>query len=276
MKRDGNLYPVSSLYSIPCGLLRPFGEELKRFDLNILAKDEPQFASFRKALGSRMEMTAAGTGVKTNSADLFTTDYENQLWESGTIGFHSSKALRSGVFFCNCKIFGFWAMDEHVSLVEEQYKFGKDSWGEFMVLIGRVSKNVQGRLRQRKVNVKHVRQYAQPQIPPWVVRLFREYLKCIPGNGRFYRKPLPSVEERDMRFGIQPFGVTTLSKYLRSMCLDAKINLWGRRMRNHSCKVTCAATLYESEVFDEPTIMSRTAHRSVAVRSYKIPSDVLI
>lgn len=43
------------------------------------------------------EMTAAGIGVKTNSVDPFMTDDKNQLWKSGTIGFHSSKALSYGV-----------------------------------------------------------------------------------------------------------------------------------------------------------------------------------
>ena len=167
-------------------------------------------------------------------------------------------------------------MNEHVNLVAEQYKFGKDSRGEFIVSTRRVSKNVQGGLQQQKVNVKHIKHYAQPENPRYVVRLFREYLKCVPGTGRFYRKPLPSVEEGDTRFGIQPVGVNTLSKYLRSMCLDTKINLQGKRLTNHSGKVTYATTLRESGVFDEQTITSTTVHRSTAVRSHKRPSDALV
>ena len=55
MKADGSPYPANSLYLIACGLLRHFREELKRFDLNILAKYASTFDSFRKALDSRIK-----------------------------------------------------------------------------------------------------------------------------------------------------------------------------------------------------------------------------
>ena len=79
--------------------------------------------------------------------------YEEQLWSSGTIGFHSSKALSYSVYFYNCKVFGFRAMNEHVSLMAEQYEFGSDKD------VVKISKNVQGRLQQRKVDVKTIKQY---------------------------------------------------------------------------------------------------------------------
>ena len=69
-------------------------------------------------------MTAAGIGTKKTSADPLTVEDEEQLWSSGTIGFHSSKALSYSVQFYNCKVFGFQATNEHVSLMAEQYEFG--------------------------------------------------------------------------------------------------------------------------------------------------------
>ena len=59
---------------------------------------------------------------------------------------------------------------------------------------------MQGGLEQCKIDVKSIKQYAQLDSPRCVIRLFREYLKVIPGNGRFYRKPLPSVEPGDTKF----------------------------------------------------------------------------
>ena len=102
-----------------------------------------------------------------------------------------------------------------------------------------------------------------------------EHLKCIPKEGRFYRKPLDSKEPGDVRYGQHPVGVNSLSKYLKTMCTIAKINMDGRRFTNHSGKVTCATQLYESGQFDEQTIMARTGHRSSAVRAYKRPSSTL-
>ena len=58
--------------------------------------------------------------------------------------------------------------------------------------------------------------------------------------GRFFRKPLPSREAGDAGYGVQTVGINTLSKYLKSMCTEAEINMDGRRFTNHSGKVTCA------------------------------------
>ena len=61
---------------------------------------------------------------------------------SGAVGFHTSKALSYGVFFYNCKVFGLRGMNEHVNLTVEQYEFGKDSLGEYLVFTSRMSKNL--------------------------------------------------------------------------------------------------------------------------------------
>lgn len=146
MRSDGKPYPANTLYNISAGHFR---DDLNRYNLNILSKDDAHFQSFRKALDSRMkEMTIAGIGTKKTSADPLTVDDEEQLWSTGTIGFHSAKALSYAVFFYNCKVFGFRAMNEHVSLMAEQYEMGADKDGEFITFNGRVSKNVQGCLQQ--------------------------------------------------------------------------------------------------------------------------------
>ena len=61
MRADGKPYPANSLYSISTGLLRHFRDDLNRYDIKILSKDDVQFQSFRKALDSRMK---AGIGTK--------------------------------------------------------------------------------------------------------------------------------------------------------------------------------------------------------------------
>ena len=108
------------------------------------------------------------------------------------------------------------------------------------------------------------------------MKLIEEFTECVPSTGRFYRKILPSREPGDIRFGSQPIAINTLSKYLKTMCLAAIINFEERRFTNHSGKVTCATRLYERGNFDEQMIMSRTGHRSTAVRSYKRPSSTMV
>ena len=63
-------------------------DDLNRYDIQILSKDDVHFQSFRKALDSRMKV---GIGTKYTSVDPLTVQDEEQVWSSGTIGFHSSK-----------------------------------------------------------------------------------------------------------------------------------------------------------------------------------------
>ena len=148
MKKDGTACPVNSLHLLACRLVRHFRDELKRFDLNILSKDEPNFDSFRKALDSRMkEMSASGIGTKKQPADPLCNDDEAKLWSTGTVGLMSSKSLSYGMFSYNCKVFGFRTMNEHINLMEEQYEFRADQEGEFLHFTGRLCKNVLGGLQ---------------------------------------------------------------------------------------------------------------------------------
>ena len=55
MRADGKPYQANSLYSISTGLLRHFRNDLNRYDIKILSKDDVQFQSFRKELDSRMK-----------------------------------------------------------------------------------------------------------------------------------------------------------------------------------------------------------------------------
>ena len=49
IKTDGIPYPANSLYLIACGLVRHFRDNMKRFHLHILSKEDANFDSFRKA-----------------------------------------------------------------------------------------------------------------------------------------------------------------------------------------------------------------------------------
>jgi len=89
----------------------------------------------------------------------------------------------------------------------------------------------------------------------------------IPGNGSFYRKPLSS----SFGFSSQNIGLNTLLGYTKVMFEQCGIDTAGRRIVNHSGRVTCCTRLY-NEGFEEQTISGRSGHRSAAVRLYKRPS----
>ena len=120
MKTDGTPYPANSLHLIACGLVPHFRDNMKRFDLNILSKEEANFDSFRKAPDSRMkEVITAGVGTKKQRSDPLSNEEEAKLWFSRTAGLHSCKSLKYGVCFYNFKDFGFRTMNEQVNLMAE-------------------------------------------------------------------------------------------------------------------------------------------------------------
>ncbi|CAH1242591.1 Hypp6865 [Branchiostoma lanceolatum] len=61
--------------------------------------------------------------------------------------------------------FGLTGMDEHRRLQVEQFKFGGDVNGRYMQYRGRISKNVQGRLNHRQVELKSIKQQANNTNP---------------------------------------------------------------------------------------------------------------
>lgn len=142
----------------------------------------------------------------------------------------------------------------------EHYEFGSDKDGQFITFNVRISINVQGELQQRKVDVKTIKQCSHPSNHRCVVALCRDVFQTVEDFTESHFKE----------------GINSLSKYLKSMCMEAKIKMDGRCFTNHSGKVTCATQQYQMGTFDEMTIMSRIGHRTTAVRSYKRPSSTLL
>ena len=122
----------------------------------------------------------------------------------------------------------------------------------------------------RKLQSKVIKHYSSHSIDSetCVVNIYTTYLCAIgEDSGTFYRRP--SGTGFDLRFSQQPVGVNTLGKLMKNMC--QRVGLVGN-FSNHSCKRTCATTLFNAGV-DEQLIMERTGHCSNAVRAYKLPSS---
>lgn len=96
-----------------------------------------------------------------------------------------------------------------------------------------------------------------------IYQVYLEKMNSDP-RGPFYRRPLDGP---GLRFSIQPVGVNKLSVLIKSCCAAAGLK---GQFSNHSGKRTCATSLFQRGV-DEQLIMSRTGHRSTAVRAYKRP-----
>ncbi|XP_052763072.1 uncharacterized protein LOC128205461 [Mya arenaria] len=209
-----------------------------RPDINMLDKGDSTFMEFRKQqLDSRMKEL-------TNRVCQIT-----QPW---------------CILFYKCKVFGFRGGAEHRNLQVEQYLLSVEPGNRILTFQGSMRKTVQGRLNQRKIEAKVSRQFEMPINQRCVVKHF----------AKFYWKQLPGTATVSIAFSSQVVGGNTLGTFIKSMFQEAGISTKCRNIRNHSGKVTLFIRLYKDS-FDEQAIMSRSGHRSTAVRDYKRTSTAL-
>ena len=98
-KHDGTKYPPRTIYSLLSGLLR-YSRDKHPNALNFLCTEDTRFHLLHNALDNVMrELRTEGVGSVTKSAEVFTKEDENKLWNLGILGIHSPKALLRAVFF---------------------------------------------------------------------------------------------------------------------------------------------------------------------------------
>ncbi|CAG2227795.1 unnamed protein product [Mytilus edulis] len=263
---DTSPYPPNSLVQLASGIQRYLRTDCNRNDVSLFEKDSSTFAFFRKCLDSRMkELTNNGIGTNVKRADPILTTDEEAMWDSGVFNCNTSNGLTNIVFFYNCKLFGFRALDEHKQLDASQFRISVDTIGNKLLhYTGRLCKNVQGGLNNRNVDVKRITQKSDPTNPRCLVTIYEKYLSLIPREGRFYRKPLPhKANDGSIRFSVQPIGINTLSSKMKELFKAAGISTTDRNITNHSGKVTCCTTLFQCRISDS-TVKSRSGHRSTA------------
>ena len=214
-------------------------------------------------------MKNIGTDIK--HADIFTKEEETQLWESGTLGMGSPRALLFSVFFLNGKNFCFRGGEEHRLLKISQLK--RSDRPICYTYIENGSKNRNGTFSQRYVANKIVPIYAnQANRERCHVQLLDFYLSKLPQEAFekdvFYVRPLsrmPTGKDAPW-FSSTPIGRNELSKMVQTMCNEANIS--GKKT-NHSLRATGASQLFEANV-PEKIIQERTGHRTAtALRLYE-------
>ncbi|XP_074641138.1 uncharacterized protein KIAA1958 homolog [Tubulanus polymorphus] len=256
-KQDGDKYPPKTLYSIVAGIQRYVRFECGRAEFNFIDSSNNDFFRFRQVLDAEMKSLTAAITPNKRQAEPITQEQERVLWEKGLLGISSSLALSRTVYFYACKVFGLRSRGEHLNLDVEQFSFGEDDGGRFIRFQGKNSKNTSGGLSQRHIEMKNIKQYDISDNLYSVYKILYFYLSKIPPFGRFYRRPLESLFEGDIRFSLQAVGVNKLASYIPNMMQEAG---FAGHFTSHSGKVTTATQLFR-EGIDEQLIMQRTGHR---------------
>ncbi|CAG2229002.1 unnamed protein product [Mytilus edulis] len=135
------------------------------------------------------------TGIHKKTADAVSLQDEDTLWCKGVISVDSAKGLSYGVFYYICKLFDFRDMDEHRDLDATQFEIVTYSVQEkkCLKLYGRVSKNHQGVLFHRKIELKKGIQWKDETNPRDIVNLFSVGLSLIPKACLFFLRPVAKL-----------------------------------------------------------------------------------
>lgn len=178
---DGKPYPPNSLYQLCCGIMR-YAKETKP-DINFFTAAE--FLGFRRALDAQMKrLKADGLGNNPKQAVTISAEEEESLWGKGLLGSHSPQTLLDTMVYMCGLYFALRSGQEHRQLTMEQIRVvEKPGAPAYVVYTENTSKNNSGGLQQRKLKLKQVVHYANPERPErCFVQLYKLYCSHRPAN----------------------------------------------------------------------------------------------
>ena len=277
-KVNGERYPPTTLHLLLSGLQRHMKAVDKQKAPNIFAKNDATFQTLHNTMDSvYRKLRSDGVGAQKRSAEPFTKEEENKLWESGVLGVHDPTSLLRAVFYSNGKNFCLRGGSEHRNLRLSQLKRTENGY----TYTENASKNRSGGLAQLRVKNKAVDIRENPEAGDRChCRLLDLYIEKLPPEAvekdLFYCRPIEKKSDqaptysRSVWFYAIPIGRNKLSQMVPEMC---KLGSITGHKTNHSLRATGATELYEAAV-PEKIIQERTGHRSLeCLRMYERTSD---
>ena len=183
---------------------------------------DPEFQMIRDIVDVTMkERSKEGLGRRRH-ADTISVDQENTLWESEILGQDNPTKLYTTVLYVLGVNFALRGGDYYRSLRPDNFEFGQDENGEYLLYKENVSKCHQGGISSRQITPKAVRAYAntkqQARCP---VKLFRKFLSVRPEfPAALFLRPKKKYSD-DLWYENTPIGKNTLNNVVRDLCRKA-------------------------------------------------------
>ena len=180
-KRDGSLYPQSTLVSLLAGLQSHLAQRGKPFQFF----SDQKFQKIKSSLDSAMKRSVAeNVGVHRNHIEIITKNEEEQLWAAGELGSNDAVQLQQTLFFFNGLHFGMRGGEEHRRLAIDQFQIKSSDDGiSYIEYFEKPGKTYKGGLNQRKVSPTVKRFHANIDDPHKChVELFKKFLKVRPND----------------------------------------------------------------------------------------------
>ena len=113
-RKDGKLYPGSTLVSIIAGIQKNFNRCVNFFH-------DSKYILIKESLNSAMKIsTKAGTGLNRKSASVISYDQEEEIWKH-SLGSETPEKLLNSLFYLNGVHFALRGGEEHSNLTVDQF-----------------------------------------------------------------------------------------------------------------------------------------------------------
>lgn len=269
-KTDGKPYPGNTLHQI-ISLFNTYYRDVLGINLRILDENNTTFHKARQCLDARMkELQSKGFGLKIKSADDVSPAEEKTLWDTGVLNTETAAGTSNILFLYNCTAFGLRGFKEHKDLLTSNFeiKYCIQQKKHYILYSEGLTKTYRGGLKSKNYSPRTVSHYSDPSNPRDLFPIYQDYLSKLPPNSHFYVKPLPNTANGEKRWSADKIGDNDIKVWMHQIFDLAGLEYKDRNIVNHSGRSTCATKLFR-EKFSEKAVMSRTGHRSNAVRRYQ-------
>ena len=243
---QGLPYPPTSIRSLIAAfqrVIRQSGWE----NLSLLDTSVIRFKDFHNALEARCnELLNQGIGVTKKQAQIITEQQEEVLWDKNVFSLDTPWGLLYSVYYYTKKVFGIGSAVEMEKLKVSQFKFAKDTLGDYVIFTPSSTSK----------NPEPVKQYKSQYNPRTYYNIIEKYLSMIPDvNDVFFMRP---QEYNHKKFSSVPIGKNSLHNLISKMM---KLAGFKGYYTNHSVRVTGAVAILKQE-FQEGFIKERIGHTS--------------
>ena len=232
-KQDGGMYSPKTIYLLLAGLLRHM-RSLNPSCPNFLHPSNQTFKPLHDSLVNVLhEIQTSDAVTEARSAEPFSAEEEERLWDLGVLSTHTPKGLLRAVYYLNAKNFRIFGANAHRTLKLSQIKrqlspqryvytpsatdLGTEQSGVMLMMKKKNKDTIVVNSSVEKGNRCHV-------------RVLDVYLQKIPPEAFerdvFYLQPIKHFDyppEGVRWFTTQPVGKNSLGAMVREMCADAGI-----------------------------------------------------
>lgn len=237
-RKDGKDYEVSSIQNMYCLTLKYFRENNYPSDL----ESHPVFKGSRDAKSAKLKkLKLLGQGNRPNRSESITFDEEDQLWQSGQLGYENPMSVLRTIWLYLTMLFGLRGRHEARQMRWGDVKVEADASGRrYLKFMERLTKTRTGEGQSRAFIPKAFESQAagDGRCP---VQAYEEYAKrrppvsCVDDAPFFLAINHQRKSDNPIWFSNAPLGVNKLGSLLASGCHAAGIK--GKKT-NHSARKT--------------------------------------